>query len=91
MTGEWKYEELSGCMLPEKVATGWTQVFSNHLGVEYIPALYCGSQVVNGTNYMIIAKAKTISNPAREYMATIILYSDLEGHFSLVSVNEIKP
>lgn len=30
MTGKWKYEELSGCMLPEKVATGWTQVFSNH-------------------------------------------------------------
>ena len=91
MTGGWKYEEFENCKLPEKVETGWAQVFSDHLGVEFTPALYCGSQIVNGTNYMIIAKGRTITNPSREYMATIILYSDLNDQFSLVSINEIKP
>ena len=91
ITGGWNYLEMDACKLPEEVASGWTQVFNGHLGVEFIPALYCGSQVVNGTNHMIIAKAKTVTNPPREYMAKVILYVDLEGKFSLVSIDEIKP
>ena len=53
--GGWNLDEVKGCSLPQKVATDFTAVTSELVGADYEPIAYLGSQVVNGTNYWILA------------------------------------
>ena len=41
MTGAWNYDVLKSCDLPEKVATGFSEAFTNLKGADYTPVLYC--------------------------------------------------
>lgn len=88
MAGSWNYEVLEACSLPEKIATGFTEVFSKLLGAEYTPVLYCGTQVVHGTNHMILCKSK-IQYPEAEDRLVKVVLNELEDMWSIMSIEEI--
>ena len=60
MVGTWKIPEMEPVKLPEMAATAFADVIRGLIGATYIPVLYCGEQVVNGTNYMIICIVKMV-------------------------------
>ena len=55
MLGAWEIAKMEESSLPEMVATGFDEATKNIKGAEYRPVLYCGKQVVAGTNHMVIS------------------------------------
>ncbi|MBZ3935953.1 hypothetical protein [Methanimicrococcus blatticola] len=89
MTGEWKIEDNPACNLPQKLATGFTQAFEGLVGASYKPTLYIASQLVAGTNYMLICEQKLMTNPPHLGYVKVVLHEDLNGHFSIMSIDKI--
>ena len=88
MVGGWNFDVLKVCDLPEKVATGFTEVFSKLVGAEYMPVLYCGSQAVHGMNHMLICKSK-ICHPDAVDRITKVVLNEVEDKWSIVLIEEI--
>ncbi len=93
MIGTWNFSTLKACNLPEKVATGFSEVFSHLCGAEYTPVLYCGTQLVHGINHMIICKMKVCHPDATEKLAKVIINevpkTELESLWSIVTIQDI--
>lgn len=93
MVGAWDFSTLKACNLPEKVATGFSEVFSHLYGADYTPVLYCGSQLVHGTNHMIICKMKICYPGATEKLAKVVINelpkTELESQWSIVTIEDI--
>lgn len=93
MVGAWNFDVLKPCNLPEKVASGFSQVFGKLKGVDYIPVLYCGTQVVHGVNHMIICKSRIVYPDAVTRLVKVILNEipedEINSSWSIVSIEEI--
>lgn len=93
MVGTWKLAEMEPCALPEKVATGFTEAFDGLVGAHYIPVLYCGEQLVHGTNHMLICKQTLVTEHPVEHLVKVILCeplpTDEEQNWKIVSIDEI--
>jgi hypothetical protein len=59
------------------------------LGVGYT-ALAVASQVVNGVNYAIFAKAQVVYPDAIPYNAIVTLYKTTEGAYSLTAIERVQ-
>ncbi len=90
MPGRWGINEnLGPCGLPEELASAFTQLLGNIQGARYTPILYCGSQVVAGTNYMVLAKQEIVCAEMIEKLVKIIFYKNLQNEFSITSIESI--
>lgn len=93
MVGAWNFDGLKACNLPEKVASGFSQVFEKLIGADYTPVLYCGTQVVHGVNHMIICKSKVVHPDAVTRLVKVILNEipedEIKSKWSIVSIEEI--
>lgn len=89
LSGGWKIADMEACKLPQKVATGFSEAFANLVGAAYTPVLYCGSQVVAGTNHAIICKQILATNPPMEHIVKVVLYENLDGKFQIISIENI--
>lgn len=88
MAGAWNFDVLKACELPQEVASGFTEVFSKFEGADYMPVLYCGTQVVHGLNHMIICKTRICHPDAVDRLTKVIL-NEVDGKWSIVSIEEI--
>ena len=59
-------------------------------GVAYTPAAYLGSQVVAGTNYMVLCRSKAVYPGAPYKWSLVIVNKDLEGKASLVDIETLE-
>lgn len=93
MVGEWILAEMAPCDLPEKVATGFGQAFSELVGASCIPVLYCGHQLVHGTNHMLICKQTMAVAEKSERLVKVILNeplpTDSEPAWTIVLIDAI--
>lgn len=93
MVGAWNYDVLKACELPQKVASGFSEIFSNIVGADYTPVLYCGTQVVNGFNHMLICKSRICHPDAEDKLTKVILNElpedEIKSQWSIVSIEEI--
>lgn len=89
LLGGWDIKELKYCNLPQKVQTAFTSVTSELVGADYEPVLYVGSQLVNGTNYCVIAKQTLITASPEYYLVKIIINVELDGTAKLVSISRL--
>ena len=89
MVGAWTLAKMEAVDLPEKAAAAFSKVTNGMVGAKYIPVLYCGEQLVNGTNYMIICKQTLVTNPPEEHLVTIVINCSAQGSCSIVSINQI--
>lgn len=76
-TGAWKLENMEPCNLPERVATGFTDLFNSLTGASYMPVLYCAEQLVNGTNHMLICKQTLSTAQPIEHLTKVIIHEPL--------------
>lgn len=94
IAGGWKLVEMRSCPLPEKVASGFTEVTQGMVGARYIPVLYVATQVVHGVNHMLICKQTVAAQGAPEHVVKMVLNQNLDdgslvGKWSLLSVEQI--
>ena len=87
--GGWNLDEVKGCNLPQKVATDFTAVTSELVGADYEPIAYLGSQVVNGTNYRILALQRIVALNAEKKIVKMIINEAPDGSVRLVSVSGV--
>ena len=87
--GGWNIDEMKGVNLPQKVQSAFTAVTGGLVGADYEPVLYVGSQVVNGTNYCILAKQTIITATPEVRLVKMIINVATNGTASLVSLSGI--
>lgn len=75
--GGWNLVEMEPCKLPQEVATGFTEAMDGMAGASYVPVLYCGTQVVNGTNHLLICRQTMVTAEPIEGLAEVILHQPL--------------
>jgi len=56
------------------------------LGVNYVPVLYLGSQVVAGTNHAFLCQATVVVPDAVPEWMVVYLYQDLQGNISVLDI-----
>lgn len=87
--GGWNIDEMKAVSLPQKVQSAFTAVTGGLVGAEYMPVLYVGSQVVNGTNYCVMAVQTLIVPEAEKRLVKMVINVDTKGAATLVSVSGI--
>lgn len=91
--GGWNFSNSSSTGLPQKVATGFADVTQDLEGANYEFLLYCGNQVVNGINHMIICNKTLVTKEGHGTLAVMILHEDpideIKSKFSILSITDI--
>ncbi|MCM1149341.1 MAG: hypothetical protein NC319_04545 [Butyricicoccus sp.] len=90
LAGGWKLEHMKPCDLPQQAATGFSAVAGSPIvGARYVPVLYVGTQIVAGTNYMILCE-QTMSTLGQErHLVKMVINQSPENQWSLVSIERI--
>lgn len=88
--GSWNIDDLKGVNLPQKAQSAFTAVTGSLTGADYQPVLYVGSQLVNGTNYCILAVQRLVTPKGETRLVKMIINVALDGAASLVSVSGIE-
>ena len=88
--GGWNIDEMKGVNLPQKVQSAFTEITSGLVGAEYEPVLYVGSQLVNGTNYCIIALQTLVTRETTKQLVKMVIHVDLDGAARLVLVRGVS-
>ena len=68
-TGGWTIDETAE--LPAEIKEAFEKATATLLGVDYTPIACMGHQLVNGTNYAILAEAKVVSPDAQPYLVMV--------------------
>lgn len=78
MLGKIELENFAGLnTMPQRAASAWDAVMTGLTGIDYKPLIYCGSQIVKGTNYYFVAEMSIpYARPAR--------------HIVLLAINEFQ-
>ncbi|MBQ7220760.1 MAG: hypothetical protein IJS28_07260 [Synergistaceae bacterium] len=87
--GGWNIDEMKGCNLPQKAESAFTAVTGGMTGAEYQPVLYVGSQLVNGTNYCILAVQTLVTATASKRLVKMVIHETLDGTATLVSIRGV--
>ena len=88
--GGWNIDEMKSVNLPQKAQSAFTAVTGGLVGAEYMPVLYVGSQLVNGTNYCILAVQTIITGTPEKRLVKMIINVSSNGTASLVSVSGVS-
>jgi hypothetical protein len=85
--GAWQVVEKG--TLPQKVATAFSKSVKNLKGAKYKPVLYCGFQVVSGTNHMIICRQTLVTSPLENHWVKFVVHIPLEGDPRILFIDRI--
>lgn len=77
--GGWVVPEMEACNLPQDVASGFYKVMEGWEGAVYVPVLYCGTQVVNGINHMLICQETMITAEPIKGLAKVVLHHERDA------------
>lgn len=82
--------QMNEAQLNEDVRRAFDGALKNLVGAKYTPVLYCGSQVVNGTNYMLICKQGLATAPHVEHLVKLTInVAPTTGDCSILSIDTI--
>lgn len=78
-----QFENFEGLTkMPQKAASAWAKV-TELVGASYKPLLYCGKQLVRGTNHLFIAE-QTLITIGQETRIVAIVVNEFNGDFNIV-------
>lgn len=78
------------CNLPEQVATAFSKVTMDLMvGAKYEPLMYLATQVVNGTNYMILCRETISDNDHTVLVSAMVLNIPTSGDPHIVLNNPL--
>lgn len=88
--GGWNIDEMKPCKMPQKVASAYAGAMSGIVGAEYEPVLYVGSQMVNGTNYCLLAVQRLVTVNAPNRLVKIVIHEDLDGTATIKTIRAVS-
>ena len=86
--GGWVIAKMQPATLPEEVQSAFSQVTSSMVGATYVPVLYCGYQVVQGTNHMIICEQTLAAQGAPKHLIKMVI-NIFQHNASIVGIETI--
>jgi hypothetical protein len=78
-----------GTLGSEEAETSFEKATSEVLGVIYNPVQLLASQVVNGTNYICLARGKVTNADGTEGLYFVTWYADLEGNSKVSDIQKM--
>ena len=87
--GKWDLDNLRSVNLPQKVQSAFTAVTADLVGADFIPVLYVGKQLVNGTNYCVLAVQKPVTREPETHLFKLVIHETLDGHYELAGINGV--
>jgi len=87
MPGGWSAWSFDITREAQKV---FDEALAGLVGVDYSPLAFA-TQVVAGTNYCFLCKAKGVYPGAEAYPALVYIYQPLSGAPHITSITEVKP
>lgn len=88
VAGGWELFDNKANVLPEDVQASFDKASETFTGSELKPVAYVASQVVAGTNYMILCEAATTTEQPKTSYQMVIVYADLEGKAEITQMKE---
>ena len=89
LLGGWNIDEMKSVNLPQKAQSAFTAVTGGLVGADYMPVLFVGTQIVNGTNYCILAVQTLVTPNPEKRLVKMIINVSVNGNASLVSVSGV--
>lgn len=89
LNGGWYTEVSEAVTLPDNVQKAFDKALEEYVGVSLMPMAYLGSQVVAGTNYLILCNMTTVTAEPVSAPALVKIYEDLEGNASVEEIAAI--
>lgn len=86
--GGWAIAENAAAPLPDEVQTAFDKAYEQFTGSDLKPVAYIASQVVAGTNYMILCEETTVTEEPVTSYKVVIVYADLQGNAEFTSIND---
>ncbi len=86
--GGWTLTEFEGAELPEAAQKAYDKALEGYTGMGYVPYALLGTQVVSGTNYMILAKGTTVTPEPVSALYVLVIYEDTEGNCTVANVSD---
>ena len=80
------YTDTVSPVVTQEVKDLLTKATEGLSSTEYIPVAFLGTQVVAGTNYLVLCKTAPITEDAKATYALVTLYEDLEGNVEITDV-----
>ncbi len=91
--GSWEVCEGEAAVLPDEVQAAFDKATETLTGAELIPVAYVGTQVVAGTNYMVLCRSipsvAELAEDAGTYQM-IVIYADLSGGAEITQMTEFN-
>ena len=80
-----------GDTTPEKntdVKSAYEKAFAQFTGANYEPIAYLGSQIVAGTNYLLLCRSTAVTPNAVPAITLVTIYADLNGNAEIINTEE---
>ena len=74
----------------KEVYSDYKKAMEGLVGVSYKPVAYLGSQVVAGTNYLILCRSRVVYPNAPYGWSLVTVNKDLDGNVSLVGIETLE-
>lgn len=87
--GGWNLSEVKPCKLPQKAQSAFTAAVGGLTGATYEPVLFAGTQVVNGTNYCIIAIQTFVVPNSPRRLVKMYIHEGLDGKVSISRIGNL--
>ena len=88
VAGGWELFDNKTNVLPEDVQASFDKASETFTGSELKPVAYVASQVVAGTNYMILCEVATTTQQPETSYQMVVVYADLEGNAEITQIKE---
>ena len=80
------YTDAASPVIPDEVKAAFEKATETLTGVGYVPVAYLGSQVVAGTNHLLLCKATPATEESTATYALVTLYEDANGGAQLTDI-----
>ena len=89
--GAWEYNQGEPSLEQNPdVQAAFEKATGEMLGADYEPIALVAKQVVSGTNYQILCRETTVTNPPVNKIAMVTVYADLQGNAEVTDIQNIE-
>lgn len=89
VVGGWTAYDGTTSAINDDIRAAWDKAMEGLTGVRYEPIRLLASQVVNGTNYAILARGTTVTAEPSTDWYVVKMYVDLQGNAEISSIERI--
>lgn len=90
LVGGWTIAHHEGTIIPADASTALTSAMKNYDGMMFRPLVLLATQVVSGTNYLILCEGAAVTQDPQEGLYAVTVYADLSGNAQISNVQMLN-